>query len=74
MAAQHEGGDILDGDLELVGQEMAKARTVQHTGHADDSCRWQARDLLQYPDHGVQRIGDDDDKGLGAALPDVFAD
>src|SRR3546814_3446266 len=36
VAAQHEGRDVLDGHLELLGQEVAEARRVEHAGHADD--------------------------------------
>jgi hypothetical protein len=35
MAAEHEGGDVLDRDVELVGEEIAEARGIQHAGHAD---------------------------------------
>ena len=37
MAAQHEGGHVLDRDLELLGEEIAEARAVEHAGHADDA-------------------------------------
>ena len=39
VAAQHEGGDVLDRDLELLGQEQAEARAVEHARHADDRGR-----------------------------------
>ena len=74
MAAEHEGGDVLDRDLELLGQEIAEARTVEHAGHADDMALRQAGKLLQRPDHGVERVGDADDEGLRRVLLEAGAD
>src|SRR3546814_1754189 len=34
MAAKHEGGDVLDRDVELLGEEVAEARGIEHAGHA----------------------------------------
>ena len=53
---------------------MAEARRIQHAGHADDLLDRQARELLQRPDHGVQRVGDADDEGVRGILLDAFAD
>ena len=36
VAAEHEGGDVLDRHVELVGEEIAEARRVEHAGHADN--------------------------------------
>src|SRR5262249_50405337 len=36
VSAEHEGGHVLDRDVELVGEEKAKACRVEHAGHADD--------------------------------------
>jgi malate dehydrogenase len=36
VAAEHEGGHVLDRDAELFGQEVAEAGGVEHAGHADD--------------------------------------
>ena len=69
VAAEHEGGDVLDRDVELLGEEIAEARRVEHAGHADHLVVRQAGDLLQRPDHGVERVGDADDEGVGRVLP-----
>ena len=70
MAAEHEGRHILYRDVELLGEEVAEARRIEHPGHADHALRRQARSLAQRPDHGVERVGYADDEGVRA----VFAD
>src|SRR3712207_7266143 len=40
-------------------QEVAEAGRVEHAGHADDLFRREARELLQRPHHGVERVGED---------------
>src|SRR3546814_2961638 len=37
MTAEHEGVDVVDRDVEFLGQEVAEARAVEHAGHADRS-------------------------------------
>src|SRR4029077_4348576 len=74
MTAEHEAGDILDRDAELLGEEIAEARAVEHAGHADDPLRWKTRDFLHHPDHDVERVRDDDDEGLRTMLLDVLTD
>ena len=74
MTAQHKGRHVLHRDVEFLGQEVAEARAVEHTGHAADLFRRQARELLQRPDHRVERVGDADDKGVGRIVADTFAD
>ena len=74
MAAEHEGGDVLDRDVEFVGEEIAEARRVEHAGHADHLLLRQAAGFLQRPDHGVERIGDADDEGVGRVFLDAGAD
>ena len=74
MAAQHEGRDVLDRDVELLGQEQAEAGAVEHARHADDAGRREAGDFLHQADHGVERVGDDDDEGVGRMLLDALAD
>ena len=69
MTAQHEGGNIFHRDVQLLGQEVAEARAVQHAGHADDLVMRQAGELAQRPHHGVQRIGDADHKGVRRSWP-----
>ncbi len=74
VAAEHEGGHVLDRDLEFLGEEMAEARGIEHAGHADDLVRGQAGNLLQRPDHRVERVGDADDEGVGRVRLDARAD
>jgi hypothetical protein len=61
-------------DTPVFGQEVGEARRVQDAGHADDLFLGQARELLQGPDHGVERVGDADDEGVGGVGLDAFAD
>jgi hypothetical protein len=73
VAAEHEGGDVFDRDVELVGEEITQPRGVEHAGHADHHLPRQAGGLLQGPDHGVERIGDADDKGAGCVFAQAGA-
>ena len=52
--------------LELLGEEVAEARAVEHAGHADDHVVRQAGEFAQRPDHRVERVGDADDEGVRA--------
>ena len=74
MAAEHEGGDVFDRDVEFIGQEIAEARRIEHAGHADHLLVRHAGSLLQRPHHRVQRVGDADDEGVGGILLDAGAD
>jgi hypothetical protein len=74
VAAEHEGGDVLDRDVELLGEEVAEAGRVEHAGHAADLGVRQAGELAQRPDHGVERVGDADDEGVGGVARDALAD
>ena len=56
------------------GEEVAEARRIEHAGHADHHVARQAGGLLQRPDHGVERVGDDDDEGGRGILLDAGAD
>jgi hypothetical protein len=73
MTAEHEGADVFDRDAHLLGEEVAKTRTVEHAGHADDHVVRQAAELSERPDHGVERIGDADDESLGTIVLDALA-
>src|SRR5882672_3864998 len=74
VAAEHEGGDVLDRDVEFVGEEIAEARGIQHARHAHHLLVRHARGLLQRPYHGVERIGDADHEGVGRVFLDAGAD
>ena len=60
--------------FELLGEEITEARAVEHARHADDAMVGKPAGLAHDPDHGVERIGDDDDEGAGAMLLDRLAD
>jgi hypothetical protein len=70
---KHKGGNVFHRHVQLLCQEMTEARAVQHTRHAHDLGVRHAGEFLQRPDHGVQRIGDADDKGARAIGLDAFA-
>ena len=74
MAAQHKGRYIAHRDIEFLGQKITKARRVQHAGHAHHFVFRQAGKFLQRPDHGIKRIGNTNDKGLGRVFFDALAD
>ena len=66
--------DVLDRDLELLGEEVAEASGIEHAGHADDHVARQAGELLQRPHHRVERVGDADHEGVRRILLDAGAD
>ena len=66
VAAKHEGGDVLDRNLEFLGQEIAEAGRIQNTRHADDAVVRKPARIAEHHDHGVERIGDADDESAGA--------
>ena len=74
MAPEHEGGDVLHRDAELLGEEGAETRRIQHTRHADHHVMRQLRKFAQRPDHRVERIGDADDEGVRGVRLDALAD
>ena len=73
VAAEHQRRHVLDRDLQLLGQEGAEAAGVEDAGHADDLVLRQSAGLLQRPHHGIERVGDDDDEGVGRVLLDAGA-
>ncbi|ENN89596.1 hypothetical protein RHSP_59721 [Rhizobium freirei PRF 81] len=74
VATKNESGDVLDGNVEFLGKEEAEARAVKHACHADNLVGRQARELLQRPDHGVERVGDADHESIRGILLDAGAD
>jgi hypothetical protein len=53
---------------------VPEAGGIEDAGHADDLRRLEARELLQRPDHGIERVRDADDEGVGRVLLDAAAD
>src|SRR3546814_15417686 len=74
VTAENEGVHILDRHGELVGDEVAEARRIEHAGHADDLIVRKPRKFTQRPDHGVERVGDADDESVGSVGLEAFAD
>ena len=74
MPAEHHRLDVVDRDVERLGEERAEPRGVEHTRHPDDSLTWESRHLLRYPAHHVERVRDHQDDGAGAMLPDLDRD
>jgi hypothetical protein len=74
MASIFSWVDQPDRDVEFLGEESTEAGAVEHAGHADDFVRRQAGFLLQQPHHDIERVGDDDDEGVGAVGLDAFSD
>ena len=68
MAAEDEGGDVLDADFQFVGDEGAEAGGVEHAGHADDALAGESAELVGGLRHGVERIGNDDQNAVGRML------
>src|SRR4029453_17469926 len=58
---------------EFRGGKKQKPRLADHPPHADDTLGREAGDLLHEADHGVERVGDDDDEGVGRVLLDALA-
>ena len=74
VAAERHRAHVLDRHVEFVGKEVAEARAIEHARHADHHVLGQAAALLQRPHHGVERIGDADDKRVRRILLDAGAD
>jgi len=57
VAAQHEGCDVGDGYLQLLGQEAPIAGAIQHAGHTDHALAREAANPVRELRHGIQRVG-----------------
>src|SRR2546429_5247702 len=65
MATKDVGFHITHGDLELLGDEAAKARRVEDAGHPDHALARKLADLERQLRHGIERVADDDENGIG---------
>ena len=65
VAAQHEGGHVLHADVQLLGDESAEARRIEHAGHADDALAIEASLAIGGLRHRIQGIRDDDQDAFG---------
>ena len=60
--------------LELGGEEGAVAGRVEHAGHAHHAVAREAARHVGDVGHHVERVRDDDDDGVGAALGELLGD
>ncbi len=74
MTAQHQRLDVLDTDLQPLGDERAVARRVEYAGHAEDPAGREARGLIGHVGHDVERVRDHDADGIGGCLLDRVGD
>ncbi len=58
--------------VQFQGNKGAETCGIQYTRHADDSFTRQAGNFLCHVDHGVERIGNDDDDRVLGVLHDLF--
>ena len=65
MAAENNGRYILDRNLEFLSDESPEAGGIQNPSHTNDTILREFRDHVRNLRHGIQRIGDNDDYGLG---------
>ena len=66
-----------DGDPELPGDERPETRRIEHASHADDALAREAAGLHGHVAHRVERVGHDDQDGVGrdcAGLADDRSD
>src|SRR5690606_33392302 len=70
VAAKGHRIDVFYRDAEFPGDEGLKAGRVEDAGLTNDAVVGKAGDFLAKSDHGVERIGDNDDDGVGGILLD----
>ena len=64
MAAEDCACDISDRYSQLHREKCPIACRIQRTRHTDDLMLGEACDLVKRIDHGIERIGEDDAKGI----------
>ena len=74
MTAKNKCRDALYRDVKFFCQEIAEARGVQNTRHANNLIRRQAREFLQRPNHRIKRVGYADHQRVWRIFLDAFAD
>ena len=72
MAAENEGVNVFDADFAFHGDESAHARGIENACHTEHAIFGEAADFHCGLGHGVQRIRDDDQDGVGGMLDDLF--
>ena len=74
VAAEQQRVDVLHTVAGLLGDEGLEARHVQAAGLADDALGRKAARLPGGVDHGVERVGHDDQDAVGHARADLARD
>src|SRR5688572_17936000 len=74
VPAQDEGVDVLDGNVELHGNEGPHPGRVQDPGHTHDALPRKAAQPVDRLAHGVERVGHGDDHAVGRVLHDLLGD
>ena len=64
VAAEDEGGDVFDADMQFFRDEGAEACGVKDACHSDDALTVEAGLLEGCLGHGIERVGDDDEDGF----------
>src|SRR5256714_1640217 len=72
VAAEDIRLHITHRDLELLRDEGAKARRVQDAGHPDYALPGKFADLERQLRHGVERVADDDENGVGRSAHELL--
>ena len=68
MLSHNVAVDILCVDVQAIRQEPAQARGVEVGAGADDAVGRQSGELVCDVREGVDRVGDDEQRGVGAVL------
>ena len=63
-----------DADAELLGDERPEAGRVEHARHAEHPLAGEARRLERDVAHRVERVGHDDEDGVGRVLGRLLHD
>ncbi len=66
--------DVFDGHAESFRDEVLVASRVEDAGHADDAVGRETRLVQHHVAHGVERVADADEDGVGRLLDDLLGD
>ena len=72
VAAQQQGLDVFRRNVQRLGQEGAVTGGVQDAGHAEHAVGIHLGGQVSAVAHHVQRVGHDDNLGVGRVLDDVL--
>ena len=74
MRAKHHGLHVGGRDLQPLPDERPQARAIQNAGHPHDALPGKSAALQGQGDHGVERVGDDEEDRLGGFARDALTD